>query len=611
MAPTPLSTKGSGTLARKWRKLKKRCSSFSSGDNVSPGIARSKSMVVGDAGEAEDLHAEDVDEEVRKERYSSVGSQDGSRLQTLLRGKLSQLNSELRRRRRSSQGDSVSQWWHWNGSGSRDSTPNRSQGNSRAAVARSSSLKGILGRRHNRDSSAAGNEWEEEEEDGEDDDVFVRVDPILGRAAADGAMMGGASGSQAVTVKSASIVSAAARNPYCTGARASKKKSGAKATNKGVIVGEWESATTAATSAISMRLSPSPQRPQQQQQQQQQHNSRLGSPPSPPVSDDASDAAGSSNGSSSSSSGMASVHDHDSGYDGYCPSPSSASASPTARNNTSSSADFKGEEEASLGSSGTEESHYGNAASLAAAADSVSTPQQQRIMRNPRPQSVYEKQYGPVQHCLSLADDSALDESSQVQYQQQQQLNGGSARVSRATVVNLVNNGSGGRSAVVVSSPHLRHLQQQHRGRRELPPPPPPNRHFDQDPSVPPPLPPRPANFGLPEPPPPLPPPPPPPAAFVDAPSSPPAVTMVSTATATASLPRNSGRQHRSRAARRMQHQLQSTREQRRSLHGDALLQCHQQETGGGGSEAVPDGTVEDGEKGADRIREDVNAKVW
>ncbi len=84
MAPTPLSTKGSGTLARKWRKLKKRCSSFSSGDNVSPGIARSKSMVVGDAGEAEDLHAEDVDEEVRKERYSSVGSQDGSRLQTLL-----------------------------------------------------------------------------------------------------------------------------------------------------------------------------------------------------------------------------------------------------------------------------------------------------------------------------------------------------------------------------------------------------------------------------------------------------------------------------------------------------------------------------------------------
>ena len=39
MAPTPLLAKGNGTLARKWRKIKKRCSSFSSGDSLS----RSKS----------------------------------------------------------------------------------------------------------------------------------------------------------------------------------------------------------------------------------------------------------------------------------------------------------------------------------------------------------------------------------------------------------------------------------------------------------------------------------------------------------------------------------------------------------------------------------------
>jgi len=35
MPPTPLLTKGSGTLARKWKKIKKRCSSFSSGDGIS------------------------------------------------------------------------------------------------------------------------------------------------------------------------------------------------------------------------------------------------------------------------------------------------------------------------------------------------------------------------------------------------------------------------------------------------------------------------------------------------------------------------------------------------------------------------------------------------
>ena len=111
MAPTPLLSKGNGTLARKWRKIKKRCSSFSSShgesiNSVSNGLSRSKSMTEKDA-----LQQDTTDQD--REKYNSVGSQDVSRF-AHLRGKLNQWNTELKKKRRSSQGDSVSQWWHWN-----------------------------------------------------------------------------------------------------------------------------------------------------------------------------------------------------------------------------------------------------------------------------------------------------------------------------------------------------------------------------------------------------------------------------------------------------------------------------------------------------------------
>ncbi len=493
MAPTPLSTKGGGTLARKWRKIKKRCASFSSGDAVGTGMARSKSMVVASTEAGVRKEAEEEEEDAGfdngpedEEKYSSVGSRDASKFQHL-RTKINNWNAELRRRRRSSQGDSVSQWWHWNGSGSRDSTP----AGSRATVARSSSLKGVVGRKQQQ----GRDDWGEEDED--DDEVFVTADPIRG-----GAQGGG------VTVKSAMIVSAT--NPYCTGVRVHKRRGGSK--SKGLIVGEWESATTTATSTIvSVRPSPSPQ---QQQQQPQQPASSLGSPPSPPVSDDASETAASSSGSAccnASSTSSVGHHDQHSGYDGYCPSPSAPNAASPEKSVASSSYS----EEVSLPSS--EESHYGNAVSIAAG-------------RRNRPQSVYEKQYGPVQHCLERETYS-------------------NGHVSRATVVSLVSSSS---SNVVVSSSPQHHRQHQ---RRDLPPVPSLPRRCDSA-SVPPPLPPRPMTLRAPS----QPPPPPPPAAFEDC--SPPARPSP---TSTCSLPRNSGGK-RARAARKAQLALA-----RRSLHAEQL----------------------------------------
>lgn len=74
MPPTPLITKGTGTLARKWRKIKKRCSSFSSGD----GISRSPFDRV-DGGDVEveaepDQHLEDVFTKPSDDRGSVKGS---------------------------------------------------------------------------------------------------------------------------------------------------------------------------------------------------------------------------------------------------------------------------------------------------------------------------------------------------------------------------------------------------------------------------------------------------------------------------------------------------------------------------------------------------------
>ena len=50
MAPTPLLAKGNGTLARKWRKIKKRCSSFSSGDSLSRSKSEDRSSHCGANG---------------------------------------------------------------------------------------------------------------------------------------------------------------------------------------------------------------------------------------------------------------------------------------------------------------------------------------------------------------------------------------------------------------------------------------------------------------------------------------------------------------------------------------------------------------------------------
>ncbi len=352
MAPTPLLTKGNGTLARKWRKIKKRCASFSSGDaGMSAAVARSKSMNEKDISLGKGDNDDDIDEGVCADNSSIENSAKGFQG---LRDKWQQWNSELRRRRRNSQGDSVAQWWQWTGSGSsREATPNGRRG-----VIRSSSLKGAL-----------SGQIRADEEDDDEDDVFVTADPIR---------------KQSSQVKSAMIVS---NNPYCTGVRVHH-------------------------SAAVRKHQPTSHPPS--------------SPPSPPASDSSCDIGNASNISSMG-------HDQDSGYDGYVPAEKSAHsavanvAAATAESSSS-----------SLNSSPCKESHYGNVAAAAVAAASS---------RRARPQSVYEKQYGPVQLCL----DSPKQE------------------ISHAAVINLV------------SSPP-------HQPPRPLPRPP---RSSD----APPPLPPRPANF--------------------------------------------------------------------------------------------------------------------
>ena len=198
-----------------------------------------------------------------------------------IREKLFQWNQELKKRR-NSQGDSISQWWQWNGSGSRSSTPI----SSRAAVVRSTSLKSDLNRRGRI-------------EDDDDDEVFVKADTV--RTAAISSQ-----------VKSAMIVSAA--NPYCTGARL-VKSSKAKTNHSPPII-----------------------------------------PPSPPISEDSVH--------STTNQTVSSIHDQDSGYDGYCPGGSSGSADgsppPSTVQFSSNSLEVSSSENTSLTSSSYEESHYGN-----------------------------------------------------------------------------------------------------------------------------------------------------------------------------------------------------------------------------------------------------------
>ena len=86
MPPAALTSKGTGTLARKWRKIKKRCSSFSSSDNMVNGNRSAKDN-------EDDEGIDDVDH---------VNANDGSKLANL-RDKISQWSSD--RRRRNSQGN--------------------------------------------------------------------------------------------------------------------------------------------------------------------------------------------------------------------------------------------------------------------------------------------------------------------------------------------------------------------------------------------------------------------------------------------------------------------------------------------------------------------------
>ena len=96
MAPTPLLSKGNGTLARKWRKIKKRCSSFSSGDHLS----RSKSEDRGDLRTQEDPEIRLEDEGIAIGEPNATLHTDASKFRHL-RDKLQQWNSDLRRRRSS------------------------------------------------------------------------------------------------------------------------------------------------------------------------------------------------------------------------------------------------------------------------------------------------------------------------------------------------------------------------------------------------------------------------------------------------------------------------------------------------------------------------------
>jgi hypothetical protein len=111
--PTPLLAKGNGTLARKWRKIKKRCSSFSSGD----AMPRSKSMT-------EDVHCNGIsincnagisNNQDEMGGILAIGepndslNTDASKFRHL-KDKLQQWNSDLRRRQSSQVKNERAQW---------------------------------------------------------------------------------------------------------------------------------------------------------------------------------------------------------------------------------------------------------------------------------------------------------------------------------------------------------------------------------------------------------------------------------------------------------------------------------------------------------------------
>ena len=100
MAPTPLLAKGNGTLARKWRKIKKRCSSFSSGDSLSRSKSEDRQGGSGNNDATQDLRTRDEDEGIAIGEPNATLNTDASKFRHL-RDKLQQWNSDLRRRRSS------------------------------------------------------------------------------------------------------------------------------------------------------------------------------------------------------------------------------------------------------------------------------------------------------------------------------------------------------------------------------------------------------------------------------------------------------------------------------------------------------------------------------
>jgi len=434
MAPTPLLAKGNGTLARKWRKIKKRCSSFSSGDSLSRSKSEDRSSHCAANGlsnfsshshKVSDVECSTDDLRTHSRDHSCGGVEDegiaiGEPNATLntdaskfrhLRDKLQQWNSDLMKRR-NSQGDSISQWWQWQGTQTTGTggTPNGSTKTSssqhhgstttlKANVVRTSSLK----ERHN--------DRQDDLED-EDDDVFVTADPIRG---------------QHVTVKSAII---STTNPYCTSARVSKRRfhnsriitTASAASNRG-----WDGGSGSGGGTVQVEASaPSP--------------SSDSSDSSLVLSSSASSTSSHSpNANNGSASASILSHDQDSGYDGYCPDKSITSIGSSSET-----------------SSSTEESHYGNTL--------TSTPNHQFTNSSPnrqfassaaiygrigqlrgggsreRPQSVYEKKFGPVQQCLLSSPPMTQQRSQQVS-------------IGQATVINLVNNKNSSSSPSDVSIP--------------------------------------------------------------------------------------------------------------------------------------------------------------
>jgi hypothetical protein len=169
MAPSPLTSKGNGTLARKWRNLKKRCASFGSvdavGKNGSPGR---EDYVMGKNGS------------YTVNNVSAVSEPPDTPLQSI-REKLSRWNSELsRRRRRNSHGDSLSQWWNWNGAISASTTPRseKKDKKSMVVVTRSSSLKNELDHCHRQSNLFEYKSKRRSDEEDDDDEVFVQANPI-------------------------------------------------------------------------------------------------------------------------------------------------------------------------------------------------------------------------------------------------------------------------------------------------------------------------------------------------------------------------------------------------------------------------------------------------